>query len=348
MTTELSRADAGGVQITPAATRSEILVLDQTLQAAQQEIAVATKAGNEILKAMTLAKATQRLRQLLTPALMEDVLALMNSPLGFKTDHGPGVKKNPQPYAVEIVRDMVITAMLDGAKLVGNEFNIIGSNYYRTLEQFERRIREYPGLTDLRLEIAVPEINQQRGSAVVDIRATWKLAGKAGSLACSKTATNDTRIPLKIDDYTGVDAILGKARRKFLARLLDHLDGSSFEAQDAVIDGTVTTVSVTQETADLPASQPSPQAEPTDANQPTRPASFEKLLEDTDGALATCELVLDASRIGKQTLDKIAAVEQSGDLSAGQADQLRKIVAGLVESRMNEIRKERGQRPGNE
>lgn len=351
MTNELAKANDGGVQITPAANRHQILILDQTLKAARQEIATAAAEGNEILKALTLATATQRLRQLLTPELMQDVMALQNTPLGFKTDRAPGNKKSQGPYPVEIVRDVAISAMLDGARLCGNEFNIIASNYYRTLEQFERRIREFPGLSDLRLEIGVPTCDHQRGSALVDVRAAWKLHGKADSIACCKTNENDTRIPLKIDDYTGIDAMLGKAKRKFLARLLDHLDGSSYEAQDAVIEGAVVSATVTPELPPLEshaatstASADSPPVQQPSPAETQEPPPGDKLLEDCEGLLLTCDMVTDARRVGEQMLDRIAAHETAGHYSPAKADMLRKMVAGLVENQCDEIRAARGQR----
>ena len=132
----------------------------------------------------------------------------------------------------------MIAALMDGARIVGNEFNIIAGNYYRTLEQFERRIREYPGLTDFRMELGVPHI--QGDGALVDVRASWRLDGKPGRLECKRGAEEDTRIPLRVNKGMGVDAVLGKAKRKFLARLLDYLDGTSFECDEApAADGTI-------------------------------------------------------------------------------------------------------------
>src|SRR3990167_7009414 len=69
--------------------------------------------------------------QALTEAMTDDVLGaispLMNSPLGFRTDHAPANfapdGKAVQPYGLGVLRVCVVEALLRGLRLTGNEFN---------------------------------------------------------------------------------------------------------------------------------------------------------------------------------------------------------------------------------
>src|SRR4051812_23283034 len=80
---------------------------------------------------IAVAETMGEMRSLLTGEVMQPILALMNTDLGFRTDRDAKVQPkdkdgNPMmPYAVEVVRDCVIEAKLRGFHVVGNEFNII-------------------------------------------------------------------------------------------------------------------------------------------------------------------------------------------------------------------------------
>ena len=62
--------------------------------------------------------------------------------------------------------------VLRGVRIVGNEFNIISGRPYITKEGFSRLVREWPGLTELRLMPGVPATQANR--ALIAYRAVKK------------------------------------------------------------------------------------------------------------------------------------------------------------------------------
>jgi hypothetical protein len=156
-----------------------------------------------------------------------------------KTDRDSSDK----PYPEAVIRDALVEGMLRGARPVGNEINVIGGNCYLTREFFERRLRELDGLTDLEIEEGVPATAGERG-ALVEMHATWRLHGRPMRLDCAKSEDRDTRIPVRMNAGMGADAVLGKARRKLLARIYARCTGSEWaqaEAEADVVDGEVVT-----------------------------------------------------------------------------------------------------------
>jgi len=205
-----------------------IIALDETLRDGKREILEAEESGSLMLKGLMTARVTQQVRSLITPAMMRDIMALMNTPIGFKTDHDPMRGWKGPAYSEDVVRDVVIIALLDGARLVGNEFNIIASGYYATKEQLERKVREFPGLTELRYGLSVAQ--QMSGGALVAGWASWKLNGVADRLDCVNKDGFDGRIPVKTypNGGDGQDLVHGKATRKLMFRILKRLTGQNF------------------------------------------------------------------------------------------------------------------------
>ncbi|MES2788160.1 MAG: hypothetical protein V4719_00965 [Planctomycetota bacterium] len=174
-------------------------------------------------RALTTVQAINDLRKALTPEIMTHIMAVQNTRLGFKTD-------KPDGYPVATVKECLIEALLHGAQPTGNEFNIIAHGCYLTLEFFRHKLREWPGLTDLVLELGVPVIGDK--GAVVECAANWKINGVFRSLQFRKTEKTadreaaDTRICVKVNAGMGYDAVLGKAERKLRARIWQLLTGS--------------------------------------------------------------------------------------------------------------------------
>jgi hypothetical protein len=164
---------------------------------------------------------------------MEDIMALMGSPLGFVTDRDdPATRKQGVgPYDVETVRDCMMVAVLQGGRVVGNEFNIIASRAYMTKAYFKRVVNEFPGVTDVQDTPGVPVLVGDKG-ALCPFVITWKLYGvrcsferiyrKGENVAMSY----DERIPIRVNAYMGTDAIIGKATRKAYAAVYARLTGS--------------------------------------------------------------------------------------------------------------------------
>jgi hypothetical protein len=176
------------------------------------------------VQTVVLAKGMRDLREAMSEKLVKYVfMPMQGTKLGFRTD-----KDKDGGYPWDIVRDCAMEAMLRGLRPIGNEFNIIGGNCYTTLEGFDRKLAEFPGLTDLELTPGVPVLKD--GGALVPYEASWKVNGKPDSLECTQTTSTDgvitdRRIPVRVNSGQIVDAILGKAKRKMLARIYERISG---------------------------------------------------------------------------------------------------------------------------
>lgn len=178
------------------------------------------EATGRFRRAFVLAEAVQQLNTLITPDMLTSVMRLQGQSLGFRTD-----RDDKGGYPAEVVKQCLIEALLRGAYPVGNEFNIIAHRPYITKEGLTRMVREFPGLANLKLGFGVPR--NVVGGAIVKCSATWTLSGGSDSIECE--------IPIRVNSGMGVDAILGKATRKLLARVHQRLTGS----EQVVADGEV-------------------------------------------------------------------------------------------------------------
>lgn len=182
--------------------------------------------GNSALmgfeKAHAVSNAIMELKALLTDEYMKPIMALQGNKLGFRTDKD--LKKNPSGsgyvkgdgYPVEVVRDCLIEAVLMGLQPTGNQFNIIAGNTYPTKEGCGYLLNNFPGLK-YDLVCSIPRVNPEKTGAAVDVNITWTINGQ----------TNNKVIPfaIKMDQYTSVDALVGKATRKGRAWLLSTISG---------------------------------------------------------------------------------------------------------------------------
>lgn len=246
----------------------ELARIDETLRESRLSVAIATEAGNAITVAVVQARAVRQLRELLSPQLMSDIMQLRGTVLGFRTDKDH--LDNGRGYDVDTVRECLVIAMMIGVSVVGNEWNIIGGNCYITLNGVSRIVHGWPGLTDLRLDAGVPTVAKGRDGALVPYSATWKLNGQPDAIECSETPA-DTRIPVRVNKGMGADAILGKARRKMLARIWERLRGTDGLGAVAEIDdptaGNLTVESVEPPAEESPI-QPAADAVPTSSELP--------------------------------------------------------------------------------
>jgi hypothetical protein len=177
-----------------------------------------------MFQTVVLANGINDLREAMSEALVKKVfMPLAGTKLGFRTD-----QDSKGGYSWDVVRDVVIEAMMRGFRPVGNEFNIIGSNFYATQEGLDRRVSEFPGLTNLSLIPGVPVLKD--GGALVAYEASWLIDGKPDHLSCTLQKTEDgeifdQRIPVRLNNGQGADATLGKAKRKMLARVYERISG---------------------------------------------------------------------------------------------------------------------------
>jgi hypothetical protein len=268
------------------AKRAKLMAIEQLRRDASTEIAQATADGSEVLRGIVVARAMQGLRELLSPDVMGDVMMLQNTPLGFLTDKPQG------GYPVEVVRDCVIVALLSGFKVTGNEFNVITGKFYMTKEGARARLLSWPGISNVEIELGVPQVAGDKG-ALVEAVAKWRLDGRQHELACTKPTAaldRDTRIPVRVNAGMGVDAILGKAIRKLYARILERLTGMQLDQEDASTDGVID-ATVTEKVAGEP-------SETISERGPTEAAS--ELRERIDLSETTAELDATVAELDRQ------------------------------------------------
>lgn len=278
---------------------------------------------DEFEASLTMAAAINKLNELITPDMMKDIMLLANNPLGFLTDRGPGSKdregKPLTPYDVHCVKRCFIEATLRGARSIGNEWNIISYRAYLTKQYFERQLRDFPGLTNLRVKPSVPAV-RDRG-AIIKYQVSWKLGGKEDSM--------DREIPIRINDGMGVDAILGKGDRKIRAALFKQLTGSTWDDLDdsesgtagEIIDTTGTVVTdppaaaPIQVPADpepvaepLPEAASAPAADETPTPPPTDETPLDRVFREIEEAKSHDEL--------KQIMDRAAKAAQLEEINS--------------------------------
>lgn len=212
------------------------VIATDTASAIEQATASAVTAfngatdGGSIVAALNLAAAVQDLRDLFSrPEILSRIQALQDTPLGFRTDRDPKIKNKKTgqpniPYSYDVVQEAAIEAMLRGLQLVGNQFNIISGRFYCTKEGFEALIKKLDFVADFRPSIGVPQTKS--GGALIECSATWLQNGKQQSLSAT--------IPVKGDDYSSADQLIGKASRKFLRRCYEVMSGNSMPEGDVI------------------------------------------------------------------------------------------------------------------
>lgn len=252
----------------------------------------------EFEQSLTLAAAMRKLDGLITAEMMNDVMMLMNSPLGFMTDRVP---PRDTPYEVAIVKQCFIEATLRGARTVGNEWNVISGKAYLTRAYFERALKELPELRKLMITPGVPVMRD--GGAIVKMKATWVYQGHLGSM--------ERDIPVKINAGMGCDAILGKADRKFRAAIMRQLTGTDWgEDQD-----------------DAPPAAPNV-IETTAVRSDTKPAETAAAASSGPGPAMSYDQLNAAIKSGKtlkeleQLWDEISIAVNAGDVTSDGAAKL--------------------------
>lgn len=167
-------------------------------------------------RSIVLAKAIKMAEDALEP-FKETISALKCTPLGFMLD-------KPENYDWPILRRVIAEGMLRGARITGNEINGISKRCYLTQAYFVRKVRDWPGLTITNEMFSIPRT--VNGQTVVDYRIDYEIFNGDGNPttthACYERQGNNA-IPIRVNDGMGADAILGKAKRKAYAGLLEQL-----------------------------------------------------------------------------------------------------------------------------
>lgn len=187
-------------------------------------------------KAYLTAESIKNLKALLTSEFMAPIMELQGTKLGFKTDKDRGKDGSKGPgYPEAVVKECIIEALLMGLEISGNQFNIIAGNTYATKEGLGNLLKKIPGLKHT-IITSLPRINAEKSSAAVTATIKWDFNGES----CTETF----EIPIKVDSWTSVDAVIGKAKRKARHWLWEKVTGT--EIPEGEIEDTTATVMETK------------------------------------------------------------------------------------------------------
>jgi hypothetical protein len=183
-----------------------------------------------IAKALVIAKAMQIINQCLTPEIMEPIMQLQGSKLGFKTDKdlmkdGNGNYIKGPGYALDVVKNCFTEMSLIGLQPVFNQWNIIGGNSYVTKEGADILLKNIPYLQEFL--IIHDEVIQSPDKKNASVKSTikWTIEGEEH--------TQEISHPVKSDPYTSLDSLIGKADRKTKIWLFNKIKGTTISDGDA-------------------------------------------------------------------------------------------------------------------
>lgn len=163
------------------------------------------------VKAFLMADAIDKIKGALTPEYMKPIMKLQGNKLGFKTD-----KDASNGYSEEVVKNCLIEAVLTGVQPYGNEFNIIAGNCYITKEGFGALLSKIQGLS-YEMIPSLPRINAEKTSAAIVMKIEWTYQNVSSS--------REIDFAIKVNQYMGADAVIGKAQRKCRAWLFQTIKG---------------------------------------------------------------------------------------------------------------------------
>jgi len=187
---------------------------------------------NGFQKAFVMSSAVNIIKEQLSDEYMEPIMSLQGSSLGFKTDmdtikkqvNNKWVTEKGPGYPMEIVRECLIDAVFKGLEVTGNQFNIIGGVMYPTREGFGALLDKMQGL---KKNFTYTSINQPAGQKVayVKVRIDWQFDGE-------NPLKQEIEFPIKSNEYTSYDALIGKAERKAKRWLYNTIKGTDISDGD--------------------------------------------------------------------------------------------------------------------
>lgn len=187
---------------------------------------------NGFQKAFVMSSAVNIIKEQLSDEYMEPIMSLQGSSLGFKTDmdtikkqvNGKWVTEKGPGYPMEIIRECLIEGIFLGLEVTGNQFNIIGGNMYPTREGFGALLDKMKGL---KKNFEYKNIQQPAGQKVayVTVSITWQFDGDTPKKQVIE-------FPIKSNDYTSYDALIGKAERKAKRWLFNTIKGTDISDGD--------------------------------------------------------------------------------------------------------------------
>lgn len=166
-------------------------------------------------KSLYIASYLQQIYELIPRDTINLCRNLMNKGIGFKTDR--------KDYDDDTIRDCMVQAMIHGFRVHGNEFNILGGNFYATKEGLERVVKTYPTLK------GEPEI-EIRGSTRSKETRNWRFVFnyhfeyKSGKKDTGQLSFIVRGTAGKSNYEVPYEAVEGKALRKCYKALYNRLN----------------------------------------------------------------------------------------------------------------------------
>ena len=257
----------------------------------------------------TLATATalQTIRELMNDkAIMDGIMSLQGTKIGFVTDRD-NPKSGPKGYPMETVVDVTIEAATKGARMIGNEVNIISGACYLTKAYFQRKLDEELGQGKWRFNHEVPVIVRNSKGSQEGAKVTTTITWTDSAGAHSEEVTH----AIKGNDYSTPDAYMGKADRKCGKWLLENITGERFNDGDAD-----DIINVQAQSVDA---EPMPSID-------TTPATQEKL--DWIRFLCKSPAIIEES----ETIEIVQAVDM-GEITADEANKMHKRLVRLFRAK---------------
>ena len=200
--------------------------------AAQQYMQTLDVDTSSMVQTIRRATAIDTIKRSLTDEVLNAIaVPLMDNPMGFMTDR----KTEQTPYPLPVLRDCLCQAMLHGARIDGNEFNIIKGNPMLVQNYWKRMVRELP-ITDLAVEFG--SVESKGNEAYVECLARWSDAdGKPQEISRRAKVKHggsewDRRIVVPMNRAMGRDAVIGKAERRIYKDIYERATGRHIQGMD--------------------------------------------------------------------------------------------------------------------
>jgi|GEM_PF-5241053 len=226
--------------------KNEITAIDQVSNeidyVVEQCLPITNQQAANFSQALVLAKGVKRLREIFqtNKDIQENVMAMVNTNLGFMTDRTPDAIRNSKnkkkelvPYTYSEISECCIEAMLNGYRITNNEFNIITGRFYAAKNGKHRRIVENEKISNFKFSHTPPlfcteERKGYNGMETVQVAkvqcfASWMQDGNIVILGDDR---DKLVFKIKVNYGMGDDGVVGKALSKLFTRVLMRLDGN--------------------------------------------------------------------------------------------------------------------------
>ncbi len=230
-------------ELPPLDSLTEIPEPDEALQKVEtlaEQAGILQKHINQkggLMLQMRQSHALRAINDLLTDKIMDEYfMPWQGHQLGFKTD---------RPYSREVVRRCATFCLINGARITGNEMNILGGGNknneneanaagfaYLTVEYYERMVLEIEGVRDLSWNIGVPEIHGPTATVQVFIRFTYQPQGFDHAVPYFV----DQAFPVRHNQGAMATAAQSKARRAGLKMIYKFLVGSKMTPPEGEVE----------------------------------------------------------------------------------------------------------------